>query len=141
MPRDDTHAGLGGDQPTSMDMEPHLATSGPADTYVGVIRLRGALAEVKPSCLFVSAMEAGQNRPACSTKLDLGDEAVGQTADGERVVPFVLGACNVIEHGVELQVWYDLDGFVDTKEEGSVIRRFSIERGDQAIDLVLESDA
>ena len=147
MPADDIHAGLAtqGSMPPmpggAVEGEPHLATSGPSDTYAGVIRLRGSLAEVERAFLFVSVMSSGEKRPACSTKISLADQALGQVSEGERVVPFALVSCNVVESGVELQVWYDLDGFVDTKEEGSIIRRHPIERGDQAIDIVLEPDA
>ena len=54
MPADDIHAGLAtqGSMPPmpggAVEGEPHLATSGPSDTYAGVIRLRGSLSRHQP---------------------------------------------------------------------------------------------
>ncbi len=142
MPDDEVHAGLrsGGQEGGLAD--PHVGSMGGGDeSYAGVVRLQGALAEVQGAYLFVSAMPAGMNRPACSSKIDLADEALGRRLDGERVVPFVLEGCNVVPGEVELQVWFDLDGYVDSKEEGSVIRRYPIEHQDREIDVALAPGA
>ena len=142
MPDDEVHAGLRSGSREGGMTDPHEAGMGSGDeSYAGVVRLQGALAEVQEAYLFISAMPVGMNRPACSSKIDLADEALGERSEGERVVPFVLDGCNAVPGEVELQVWFDLDGYVDSKEEGSVIRRYPIEPQDREIDVALAPGA
>ncbi len=131
MPNDEIHAGL-------QAQNPHQAPSGETETFAGVVRLRGELAGREQAFLFISVMPEGSNRPLGSTKVALADPVLGPRQEGERAIPFVLEDVAKIPAAVELQVWFDLDGFVDSKEEGSLIRRFPVEHAASGIDVVLD---
>jgi hypothetical protein len=131
MPDDDIHSGL-------QSENPHQMPGAGTETYAGVVRLRGELAGRDEAFLFISVMPEGSNRPLGSTKVALSDPALGTRAEGERAIPFVLEHVATIPGAVELQVWFDLDGYVDSKEEGSLIRRFPVEHGASGVDVALD---
>jgi hypothetical protein len=135
MPEDNVHTGLQASQ------NPHQAAGGESESFQGVVRLRGELASRDQAFLFISVMPRGSNRPLGSTKVPLADAALGTLQDGERTISFTLETVAKIADPVELQVWFDLDGNVDSKEEGSLIRRFPIEHAASAIDVVLDPSA
>ena len=131
MPDDDLHRSL---------LDPHEspgAALGETLDYAGVIRLAGDLAAADEGVLFVSVMRVGDNRPLGSTKIDLSEPSSGSKEADERLVPFVLGGVSVADQELELQVRFDLDGYVDTKEQGGVLRSFPVSAGDAAIDVTL----
>ena len=134
MPDDEIHAGL-------QSENPHQMPGAEMETYAGVVRLRGELAGRDQAFLFISVMPEGSNRPLGSTKVALSDPELGTRAEDERAIPFVLEHVATIPGAVELQVWFDVDGFVDSKEEGSLIRRFPVEHGASGVDVALDPAA
>jgi hypothetical protein len=133
VPNDPVHAGLG--QPA----QPPAHFGDPdGDDYAGVVRLRGGLAALREGYLFVSVMPEGTNYPACFDRFDLSDPAVGAATDEERVIDLLYTGCSAPAGGVELKVQFDVDGYVETKDERTVVRRFSIERAAQDIDVVVD---
>jgi len=123
---------------------PHAAGFQGAGTVSGTIRLRGPHAVPQGACLFVSLLPAGTRRPLCSTKILLADPNLGTSDADGRAIPFSLENCAAFEGSLELQVWFDLDGFVDTQEEGILIRHFQIGEGGEGsltdIDVTLEPE-
>jgi hypothetical protein len=119
---------------------PHAVGFQGAGTVSGTIRLRGPHAVPQGACLFVSVMPAGTRRPLCSTKIQLADPSLGTSDADGRAIPFALENCAAFDGTLELQVWFDLDGFVDTQEEGTLIRHFQIGEGKDAIDVTLEPE-
>jgi hypothetical protein len=133
MPDDEIHAGL-------QSENPHQMPGAETEAYAGVVRLRGELAAREEAFLFISVMPEGSNRPLGSTKVALSDPALGTRAEGERAIPFLLEHVATIPDAVELQVWFDLDGYVDSKEEGSLIRRFPVEHAASGVDVALDPE-
>lgn len=134
MPDDEIHSAL-------KTQSPHQEALGEVEIFAGVVRLRGELADRADAFLFVSIMPAGLNRPVGSEKIALSNPDLGTSGDGERAIPFRLEQVSVVSGDVELQVWFDRDGYVDTKEEGSLIRRFHVAHGATDIDVMLDPAA
>lgn len=145
MPQDDIHAAFqaGRAAPASQQgmtgSNPH-APSGAAvsASFGGLVRLTGERAAKREGYLFVSVVPAGTSAPACFDRLDLSDNRAGKLTEGVLSIPFAYRDCPAPEGDLELKVQFDLDGFVETKEEGSLVGRFPIIRGDEAIDVTLE---
>ncbi len=139
MPNDATHSGMA--DPRARPASPHDTTA-TGEPYGGVVRLRGELAQIRSSYLFISVMPEGQNRPGCFTRVDLGNEQVGTLEGEERVIAFAFQSCPVPGDGaVELKVQWDGDGYINSEDDHEVIQRYAIARGEQGIDVALEETA
>jgi len=136
MPNDDTHAGMQDPRRQAPAAAAHEPQSG-GEPYAGTVRLRGALAEVQESYLFISVMPEGQRMPGCFDRLDLGDAGVGTITEDERVISFSFASCPIPAGNVELKVQWDEDGYVESDDK-HVAQRYPVARGAQDIDVVLE---
>ena len=140
MPRDAIHApfaahdaGAGVQVPN-----PHVGPAEGGETFAGVVRLPGEHALRTEGYLFVSVVPAGTSAPACFDRFMLADPQTSRLVEGERIVPFLYAGCSAPPGDLELKVQLDVDGFVETKEEGVLVGRFAIGRGDESIDVTLE---
>ena len=137
-PNDSIHSGMTGGASSAGATQ---MNDGEGEPYSGVIRLRGELAEVKPSYLFISVMPEESNMPGCFTRLDLGDESVGTLDGEERVIGFHFTSCPIPGGGpVELKVQWDGDGYVNSENDREIAKRYPVARGAQNIDAVLTAD-
>jgi hypothetical protein len=110
--------------------------------FEGVVRLRGALAERESGFVFVSVMPEGSRMPIYSRKYSLDEPAVGAAEDGERVLRFELDrryALSTIPPGqLELNVRFDPDGIVDSKEPEVLDAAVPIEPNRTDVEVVLD---
>lgn len=138
MPQDEMHAGLGATAVPATPANPHGQAVGEGETYAGVVRLTGERATRRDAYLFLSIVPKGTSMPLCFDRLDLSDESIGTMEGDARVIPFRHESCAKYDGDVELKAQFDLDGYVETKQEGSLVKRFPVEHADQAIDVTLE---
>lgn len=125
----------------------HAASSG--GQVAGRAILKGELAEATTGCLFVTLRIAGQRMPTWSYRVEMTDPAeskqgLAPAKDGVRELIFVLNEQTTLFQGAidplaeyEVQVMYDPDGSVDSKE-GQVVAIAPAKIG--AEDLYLELD-
>src|SRR5687768_7543910 len=111
--------------------------------------LKGALAETTSGCVFVTLRIADQRMPTWTYRVDMLDPAeskqgLGAAKDGVRELIFVLNEQTTLMQGAidplaryEVQIMYDPDGSVDSKE-GQVVAIAPAKLG--ADDLYLELD-
>lgn len=135
MPQDSTHAAFASPGSAS---NPHGSGAVAGEAYGGVVRLTGERATRRDAYLFVSVVPAGTSMPLCFDRLDLSEESLGEMDGDVRIVPFSYTSCAPHDGDVELKVQFDIDGYVETKQEGSLVGRFPVERGDTQIDVTLE---
>jgi hypothetical protein len=111
-----------------------------AITFQGVVRLQGALAERSDGFVFVSVKPSGTPMPSYSRKYSYADAEMSPSAGGERKLTFELNSDHLMggmgpgEH--VLEAWFDLDGFVDTKD-GSVRNTVPVGHGGSGLEVVL----
>ena len=148
MPADATHAGLddGGHSADDGhghgpgDGHGHVAAGAPTEeAFGGAVRLRGALADATEGFLFVSIVKTGENMPIMLHRIELASASVGEVENGERVIPFEFEPSPTPGGALELKVQFDSDGFVGSDAATRTVR-YAIERGDLAIDAVLDGD-
>ena len=111
--------------------------------FAGQALLKGELALAERGALMISVYPKGTRMPALTTKIALDDPRVTRNARGERVVDFQLDESTSMIPGavpdgleVELEVRFDLDGYVETKE-GDVSAMVPARPGDRGLVLVL----
>jgi hypothetical protein len=138
-----------GDAPVAVE-EPAARAPGGAHAghahgtgFGGVAHLTGSLAEVAEGYLMVSVFPAGSRMPILSYKVGIDDPSV-TTEGGKRVFTFTLDESTSqipaqVPDGVplEVEVRYDVDGYVDAGE-GDVRARVAAKMGDEDLELTLE---
>jgi hypothetical protein len=107
--------------------------------FAGSVVLAGELGERRQGGVFVIARAPGGGGSLLVRKLEVSEGERG--ADGARILAFEL--TDQDSHGVQippdvqLEVYYDPDGIVETRE-GRVTRVFPATRGDLSLRLVLD---
>lgn len=134
--------GLPPDHPPIAAPEP--ADAGPDAVFEGRAILGGELAHVDEGFLIVSVRAKGSRAPMRSYKAAIDDPRATEAAGDERIFRFRLDRATDMMGGgpipegipLELQVLYDPDGFVDSKEgqESAVVE---VERGQSGIEVRL----
>ena len=129
----------------------HPPTGGDAPTqarpvalgFAGKAILKGELASAEQGALMVSAFPPGSRMPILTTKIALDDARVRRTEQGERELGFQLDSASSMIPGevaegveVEIEVRFDRDGYVETKE-GDVAARVKARPGARDLVLVL----
>jgi len=120
------------------------AAAGPDAVFEGRVILGGELAHVDEGYLMVSVRAKGSKAPMRSYKAAIDDPQATQSAGDTRIFRFRLDRDTDMMGGgpipegipLELQVLYDPDGFVDSKEgqESAVV---AVERGQSGIEVRL----
>lgn len=137
------HPPLPGMQAGSPHGSPHGEHGAPSGEpiFAGYIVLAGEIAHRSEGAVFVIARAPGQAGSLLVRKLELSDGEL--RADGTRSIPFELSEQD--SHGaqipaqVQIEVYYDPDGIVETRE-GRVGRTQSALRGDLQLRIVLDPD-
>lgn len=117
------------------------APVGPGEALLGGrVVLRGALAERREGGVFLIGRASGAGM-LLVRKLELSEARPG--AEGVLELAFQLDGQDVtassLPDRMQLEVYFDPDGVVETRE-GRVGRTFEVERGDLALELVLDPD-
>ena len=110
------------------DTAPAAPPSDPSIVFTGSAKLVGPLADAKTGFVFVSVREKGAVGPLLSYRIDLADPNLREPvlvthADGTRELNFILNQRTSLmpsdvprDIPLELQLLYDPDGDIDTKE-------------------------
>jgi len=117
----------------------------PSDGFSGRATLVGELADVDRGALMVSVYPTGNKMPLLTYRVDLDSPQVTR-AEGELHFDFQLDTPTSMIPGsvpegmsVEVEVRYDVDGYVETKD-GDVTVRVPAQPGDDDLALTLPGD-